>query len=89
MDQLRDNNDATSFILHILSNTSKNCPLPLKEPLIQVYEKWDTIMLQRGPNTPCPIHLPKEEIEQSWQQAEAWAAAFSESDDLQAQVSDG
>lgn len=87
MDQMRDDNDPTSFIFHIVSRTSKDGPIPLRELLIQVYKKWDGIMAQRGLTSLCPIYFSRKEIEQSRQQAEAWAAAFSQYDNLRAQIS--
>ncbi|PWY75735.1 phosphotransferase enzyme family protein [Aspergillus eucalypticola CBS 122712] len=87
MDQMRDDNDPTSFIFHIVSQTSKDGPIPLRELLIQVYEKWAGIMAQRGSTSLCPIYFSRKDIDQSRQQTEAWAAAFSKFDDLRAQVS--
>ncbi|PYH70967.1 phosphotransferase enzyme family protein [Aspergillus vadensis CBS 113365] len=87
MDQMRDDNDPTSFIFHIVSQTSTDGPIPLRELLIQVYEKWDRIMAQRGSTSLCPIYFSRKEIEQSRQKAEAWAAAFSQLNNLRAQIS--
>lgn len=87
MDQMRDDNDPTSFIFHIVCQTSRDGPIPLRELLIQVYEKWDRIMAQRGSTSLCPIYFSRREIEQSRQHAEAWAAAFSQFNNLRAQIS--
>ncbi|RAK89144.1 phosphotransferase enzyme family protein [Aspergillus costaricaensis CBS 115574] len=87
MDQMRDDNDPTSFIFYIVSQTSRDGPIPLRELLIQVYEKWDGIMAQRDLTSLCPIYFSRKKIEQSRQQAEAWAAAFSQYNNLRAQIS--
>jgi hypothetical protein len=59
---------------------------PLKELLIQVYEKWDWIIKRRGIDVPCPISFTREEIREAREQTQAWAAAFNEFDGLRAQI---
>jgi hypothetical protein len=39
IDAIRNNNNPTSFIFHIVGQSSQDSPIPLKELLIQIYEK--------------------------------------------------
>ncbi|KAF7173882.1 hypothetical protein CNMCM5623_006128 [Aspergillus felis] len=86
MDVMRDDDDPTTFIFHIIGRSSLDGPIPLKELLIQTYERWDQLTEQRGLETPCPILFSKEEIEESRDQAAAWADAYTELDTLRTQV---
>ncbi|RHZ46471.1 phosphotransferase family protein [Aspergillus thermomutatus] len=86
MDVMRNDDDPTTFIFHIVGQSSLDGPIPLKELLIQMYEKWDKIAERRGLGIPCPISFLKEEIEESRQQATAWADAYKELDTLRTQV---
>lgn len=47
---------------------------PLEELLIQIYEKWGQIAERRSLMISCPISFSEEEIEQSRQKTDAWAA---------------
>ncbi|KAF4151201.1 hypothetical protein CNMCM6069_004353 [Aspergillus lentulus] len=80
MDVMRNDDDPTTFIFHTVGQSSLDGPIPLKELLIQVYEKWDQIAKRRGLKIPCPIPFSQEEIEESRQQAAAWADAYTELD---------
>jgi hypothetical protein len=86
MDAMRNDDDPTTFIFHIVGQSSQDGPVPLKELLIQIYEKWDKIMERRGLATPCPISFSKDEIDKSRQQVEAWADAYGEFDSLRANI---
>ncbi|RHZ48909.1 hypothetical protein CDV55_101627 [Aspergillus turcosus] len=86
MDVMRNDDDPTTFIFHIVGRSSLDGPIPLKELLIQMYEKWDQIAAWRGLEIPCPISFSKEEIEESRRQATAWADAYTELDTLRTQV---
>jgi hypothetical protein len=86
MDAMRDDDDPTTFIFHIVGRSSLDGPIPLKELLIQTYEKWDRIAERRGLEIPCPISFSQEEIEESRRQATAWADAYTELDTLRTQV---
>ncbi|OJJ43599.1 hypothetical protein ASPZODRAFT_136051 [Penicilliopsis zonata CBS 506.65] len=83
MDKMRNDEDpTTTFIFHILGQSSEDGPVPLRELLIQIYEKWDWIMQRRGSAIPCPIFFSKTEIDESRQQAEAWADVFADFETL-------
>lgn len=41
MDAMRNDNDLTMFIFYVVGQSSLDGPMPLKELLIQIYEKWD------------------------------------------------
>ncbi|RAK99333.1 phosphotransferase enzyme family protein [Aspergillus ibericus CBS 121593] len=86
MDKMRNDNDPTTFIFDIVGRTSEDGPIPLKELLIQVFEKWDRIMERRGSTQPCPIWFSRKDIDESRQKAESWAAAFGDFERLRAEV---
>ncbi|KAF4231061.1 hypothetical protein CNMCM8980_005620 [Aspergillus fumigatiaffinis] len=86
MDAMRNDDDPTSFIFHIVGQSSQDGPIPLKELLIQIYEKWDQIMERRGLALPCPISFSKEEIDKSRRQIKEWADAYGEFDRLRADI---
>ncbi|KAE8355458.1 phosphotransferase enzyme family protein [Aspergillus coremiiformis] len=86
MDKMRNDNDPTAFIFHIVGQSSEDGPIPLKELLIQVFEKWDRIMERRGSTEPCPISFSRKEIDESRQQVETWAAAFGDFERLRAEI---
>ncbi|GES57854.1 phosphotransferase enzyme family protein [Aspergillus terreus] len=86
MDAMRRDDDPTSFIFHIVGQSSQDGPIPLKELLIQIYEKWDQIMERRGLATPCPISFSKDEIDKSRRQVKEWADAYGEFDALRANI---
>ena len=83
---MRNDNDPATFIFPIIGQSSQDGPIPLKELLIQIYEKWDQIAERRGLEIPCPISFSKEEIVDSRQQVAAWADAYTEFDGLRTQV---
>jgi hypothetical protein len=83
---MRNDNDPTSFIFHLLGQTSVDGPIPLQELLIQIYEKWDLISARRGLDIPCPIHYTPEEISKYRHTAQEWAEAFTEFSDLLGQA---
>jgi hypothetical protein len=62
MDAIRDDSDPTNFIFHIIGQTATDGPIPLRELLIQIYEKWDQIAERRGSKVACPISFTQEEI---------------------------
>ncbi|KAF7166804.1 hypothetical protein CNMCM6106_002502 [Aspergillus hiratsukae] len=86
MDAMRNDDDPTSFIFHIVGQSSQDGPIPLKEILIQIYEKWDQIMERRGLALPCPISFSKEEIDRSRRQIKEWADLYGEFDRLRADI---
>ena len=86
MDAMRNADDPTTFIFHLVGQSSQDGPIPLKELLIQIYEKWDQIMDRRGLATSCPIFFSKEEINKGRQQVTEWADAYSEFDRLRANL---
>lgn len=87
MDAMRNEDDPTAFIFQIVGRTSKDGPVPLRELLIQIYEKWDQLMARREVDSvSCPISFSDEEISASRQQAEAWAEAYGEYEAVRAQL---
>ncbi|RAL12777.1 phosphotransferase family protein [Aspergillus homomorphus CBS 101889] len=86
MDQMRNENDPTTFIFYIVGQSFEDGPLPLTELLIQVFEKWDQITERRGSREPCPISFSRQEIDESRRQIEAWAAAFGDFKCLRAEL---
>ncbi|KZN88255.1 Altered inheritance of mitochondria protein [Penicillium chrysogenum] len=86
MDAMRNDDDPATFIFHIVGQSSLDGPIPLKELLIQIYEKWDQVAERGGLGIPCPISFSKEEIVESRQQVAAWADAYAEFDSLRTQV---
>lgn len=86
MDAMRNDDDPTSFIFHMVGQSSQDGPIPLKELLIQIYEKWDQIMERRGLALPCPISFSKEEIDRSRRQIKEWADLYGEFDRLRADI---
>jgi hypothetical protein len=85
MDVTRDDGDPTNFIFHIIGQTATDGPIPLKELLIQIYEKWDQIS-KRASKMTCPISFTQEEISNARYQAEAWADAFNEFEALRSRL---
>ncbi|OJJ67105.1 hypothetical protein ASPBRDRAFT_34417 [Aspergillus brasiliensis CBS 101740] len=86
MDVMRNDDDPTTFIFHIIGQSSQDGLLPLKELLIQIYEKWDQIMERRGLAIPCPISFTEDEIDKSRQQVKEWADAYGEFDSLRTNI---
>ena len=81
MDFMRNDNDPATFIFRIIGQSSQYGPIPLKELLIQICEKWYQIAERRGLEIACPISFAKEIVE-SCQQVAAWADAYTEFDSL-------
>ncbi|KAL1882573.1 hypothetical protein Plec18167_002989 [Paecilomyces lecythidis] len=71
MDAIRDDNDPTNFIFHIIGHTATDGPIPLRELLIQIFEKWDQITGRNGVKVRCPISFTQEEITAARDQAQA------------------
>ncbi|KAJ5555131.1 phosphotransferase enzyme family protein [Penicillium sp. DV-2018c] len=86
MDAMRSEDDPTTFIFHIVGQSSQDGPVPLKELLIQIFEKWDQIMERRGLATPCPISFSRDEIDKSRQQVKEWADAYGEFESLRTSI---
>lgn len=86
MDAMRNDDDPTAFIFHIIGQSSSDGPVPLRELLIQIYEKWDGITEKTGSRAPCPISFTEEEIKQARQQAQAWADVYNEFDRLRTEI---
>ena len=86
MDVMRNDNDPTTFIFPIIGQSAIDGPIPLKELLIQIYEKWAQITKRKDFTIPCPISFTKEEIKEGRQQAQAWADAYNEFDNLRSQI---
>ncbi|KAL4886851.1 kinase-like domain-containing protein [Aspergillus karnatakaensis] len=86
MDAMRNDDDPTAFIFHIVGQTSEDGPLPLKELLLQIFSTWDQIMQRRGVTTPCPISFSRDEIDQTGKQVEKWADAYGECESLRANI---
>ncbi|KAI1987138.1 hypothetical protein LOZ53_004468 [Ophidiomyces ophidiicola] len=82
MDAMRNDDDPTSFIFHLLGQTSVDGPIPLQELLIQVCEKWDLLSAKRGSSIPCPVDFSSEEISRHREKAERWATIYGEFNDL-------
>lgn len=86
LDAMRHDDDPISFIFYVIGQTWVEGQVPLKELLIQIYEKWDWITKRRGIDVPCPISFTSEEIREAREQAEAWAVAFNEFNSLRARI---
>lgn len=86
LDVMRNEDDPTTFILYIIGHTWLDGPVPLRELLVQIYEKWDWIAKPRGIDIPCPVSFTEDQIRETKLQAEEWAVAFSEFNDLQSQI---
>lgn len=86
MDAMRNDADPTTFIFHLVGQTSVDGPIPLRELLIQGYEKWDQICASGGLQAPCPIQYTEDEISKARQAAEAWAEVFNEYESLRLDV---
>ncbi|KAE8146871.1 phosphotransferase enzyme family protein [Aspergillus avenaceus] len=86
MDTMRNDDDPTSFIFHLIRRSSLDGPIPLQELLMQVYEKWDGIMERKGSAIPCPISFSNEEINKGRLQVEAWADAYGDFDALRENI---
>ncbi|PKY03575.1 kinase-like protein [Aspergillus campestris IBT 28561] len=82
MDFMRRDEDPTTFIFHIVGRSSLDGPIPIKEILIQVYEKWDQIMRRNGLDIPCPISFSEDEIKATRQLVQTWAELYAEFDRL-------
>ena len=83
---MRNENNPISFTFNMLGQTWIDGPIPLKELLIQIYEKWDWIVERRGTDVPCPISFTTKETRKAREQAQMWAAAFNKFNGLQGQV---
>lgn len=86
LDAMRNEDDPTTFIYSIVEQTWIDGPIPLRELLIQIHEKWDWIIERRGLEVPCPISFTKHEIHEAREQAQAWATTFNEFNGLRAQI---
>lgn len=86
MDAIRDDGDPTNFIFHLIGQTATDGPIPLKELLIQIFEKWDQITEKSGSKVACPISFTQEEISNARDQAQAWADAFNEFEALRSDI---
>ena len=86
LDAMRNEDNPVTFIFDVVGRTGIDGPIPLKELLVQIYEKWDWILKGKGIDVPCPISFTNEEIQEARQQAQAWATAFNEFDGLRAQI---
>lgn len=82
MDAMRNDDDPTTFIFHIVGQSSTDGPMPIRELLIQIYEKWDRIMKDRDLKIPCPISFSKKEVDDNRQ----WAEAYGEFESLRFQL---
>lgn len=82
LDAMRNEDDPTTFIFYIVGQTWHDGPIPLRELLVQIYEKWDWIAKRRGIDIPCPISFTEDQIRETKEQAEVWAAVFNEFNDL-------
>lgn len=78
MDAMRNDDDPTSFVFYILGQTSVDGPIPLRELLIQVHEKWDKISAKQGLEMSCPITFTEEEISTHRRTSQEWAEVFNE-----------
>jgi hypothetical protein len=76
MAMMDNKNDPCTTILCIIKQTRKDGPVPLKELLIQIYEKWEAIVAKKGMTSPCPISFTENEIQVARDNVEAWALAF-------------
>lgn len=75
------------FIFHIIGQSFTDGPVPLRELLIQIYEKWDRITAKTGSTAlQCPISFTEAEIKQARQQAQVWADVYNEFDRLRAEI---
>src|SRR5690606_17475067 len=86
MDVMRDDDDPTTFIFHLLGQTSVDGPVPLQELLMQICEKWDLITQKRGVKDVCPINYAQEEISRHREIGDSWGKAFTEFNDLLLQM---
>ncbi|RMZ78659.1 hypothetical protein DV738_g3782, partial [Chaetothyriales sp. CBS 135597] len=86
LDAMRREDDPTTFLFHIIQQAWLDGPVPLRQVLVQVYEKWDLITQRRGIQVPCPISFTEDQIREANEQAEEWAVAFNEFDALRSQV---
>lgn len=83
---MRNDDDPTSFIFHIVGRSSQDGPIPLKELLIQIYEKWGRIMERKGLTIPCPISFSEDEISRTRQQVNAWAKVYGDFESLRTKL---
>lgn len=76
---MRDDADPTSFIFFLLAQTSMDGPIPLRELLIQIYEKWDLLSAKQGLTTSmsCPINFTEEEVLAHRETSQEWAEVFN------------
>ena len=86
LDAMRNEDDPTTFIFCVVGQTWLDGPIPLRELLVQIYEKWDWIAKRRGINISCPISFTEDQIRETKEQAEEWAAAFNEFNNLRSQI---
>ncbi|KAI1906033.1 hypothetical protein LOZ39_006439 [Ophidiomyces ophidiicola] len=82
MDAMSNDDDPTSFIFHLLGQTSVDGPIPFQELLIQVCEKWDILCAKRGSGIPCPVSFSSDDISRHREKAACWAAIYGELNDL-------
>ncbi|PGH20049.1 hypothetical protein AJ80_03699 [Polytolypa hystricis UAMH7299] len=82
MDAMRDDADPTSFIFHLVGRTSIVGLVPLRELLIQIYEKWGFISSKYDLDIPCPISFTEAEISRYREIAQKYAEAYMEYDGL-------
>jgi hypothetical protein len=73
-----DDNQITSTLFDIVGRSWIDGPIPLRELLIQVVEKWDTFSNE----VPCPISYSKEEISRYREEAEVWGIAYQKFSEL-------
>ncbi|OOO11029.1 aminoglycoside phosphotransferase [Aspergillus oryzae] len=86
MDAMQNDDDPTSYIFYLVGQSSSDGLVPLRELLVQIYEKWDHIAKRKGLTTQCPISFTEEEIREGRRQGEEWAVAFNEYENLRAQL---
>ncbi|EEQ27989.1 hypothetical protein McanCB56680_006204 [Microsporum canis] len=86
MDAMRNDEHPTSFIFYIVQQSAFDGPIPLRELLMQVYEKWDQLTRKNGVTPTCPISFTEEEIKEARQQAEEWGEAFGEFERFRTQL---
>ncbi|KAM5441250.1 hypothetical protein MferCBS31731_003678 [Microsporum ferrugineum] len=86
MDAMRNDEYPTSFIFYIVQQSAFDGPIPLRELLMQVYEKWDQLTRKNGVAPTCPISFTEEEIKEARQQAEEWGEAFGEFERFRTQL---
>ena len=86
MDIMRNENDPSSFIFDIVSQTSIVGPVPLRKVLMQIYEKWHLISAKRKLEVECPIRFTKEQMIKAREAAEEWAKVFNQFESLRLEL---